>query len=111
MNKQQTNSFEYECAPKMRALADETRWRIVSVLLKAEEPLTATDLVNELGVSNYNISKHLRILREAGIVSMKKSGKFVHCELVRKPSNETEGKKVDLGCCTLDLDDSEPDSE
>ena len=47
----------------LKALADETRWRAVKELPAG--PLTVNELSYRLGASQYNISKHLRILREA----------------------------------------------
>ena len=54
------------CIPLLIALADETRWRLVRELLA--RPLTVTQLTARLDVSQYNVSKHLRILQQAGIV-------------------------------------------
>ena len=66
-----------ECIPVLKALADETRWRIVRELLK--KSLTVSELTQRLRVNQYNVSKHLRILREAGIVTAEKQGKNLHC--------------------------------
>ena len=89
----------------MRALADDTRWRIVCALIDSKKPMTASELVNELGVSNYNISKHMRILREAEVVTVMRQGKFVYCALARgdSPDNSESQRKLDLGCFTLSM--------
>jgi DNA-binding transcriptional ArsR family regulator len=88
-----------ECIPKLRALADETRWRIVEALLARE--LTVSDLVESLGVSQYNVSKHLRVLRESGIVVSAKEGKSVRCRVAPdlRARLRKEGRTLDLGCC------------
>ncbi len=54
----------------LKALADRSRLRIVQTLL--DRALTVNDLSEHLGISQYNVSKHLRILREAGLVEAKK---------------------------------------
>jgi DNA-binding transcriptional ArsR family regulator len=54
----------------LKALADRSRLRIVRTLL--DKPLTVNDLSERLGISQYNVSKHLRILREAGLVEATK---------------------------------------
>ena len=54
----------------LKALADRSRLRIVRTLL--DHPLTVNDLSERLGISQYNVSKHLRILREAGLVEATK---------------------------------------
>jgi DNA-binding transcriptional ArsR family regulator len=54
----------------LKALADRSRLRIVRTLL--DQPLTVNDLSERLEISQYNVSKHLRILREAGLVEATK---------------------------------------
>ena len=47
-------------------LAEPTRRRILDLLREAERPVN--DLVTSLNVSQPGVSKHLRVLREAGLV-------------------------------------------
>jgi DNA-binding transcriptional ArsR family regulator len=47
-------------------LAEPTRRRILDLLREAERPVN--DLVTSLDVSQPGVSKHLRVLREAGLV-------------------------------------------
>jgi DNA-binding transcriptional ArsR family regulator len=47
-------------------LAEPTRRRILDLLLDAERPVN--ELVTNLDVSQPGVSKHLRVLREAGLV-------------------------------------------
>ncbi len=88
----------------LKALGDETRWRIVREL--TNETLTVTELTERLKVTQYNISKHLRILREAGIIQAEKDGKHVRCCVqpsfrLRVAKNRNQ---LDLGCCTFKFD-------
>jgi len=89
------------CAPILKALADETRWQIVRELL--DEPLTVTELTKRVKATQYNVSKHVRILREAGIVSTRKEGKHVRCSVEDAFRLKMTQKKdqLDLGCCTF----------
>ena len=93
-----------ECIPVLKSLADETRWRIVRELLK--KTLTVSELTERLGANQYNISKHLRVLREAGIVTTEKDGKNLNCtvdpELKQKITRNKN--QLDLGCCTFRFD-------
>ncbi len=50
-------------------LADPRRRRILDLLRAGERPVGA--LVAELGVSQPAVSKHLRVLREAGLVEVR----------------------------------------
>jgi DNA-binding transcriptional ArsR family regulator len=49
------------------ALAEPTRRRILDCLLDGERPVG--ELVERLGISQPTVSKHLRVLREAGLVT------------------------------------------
>ena len=92
------------CIKVLKALADETRWRIVGQLLCA--PLAMGALAERLDISAYNISKHVRILREAGIVRTRKEGKNVECEITPELRQKLSADKsaLDLGCCTFRFD-------
>ena len=89
------------CISYLRALGDETRWQLVSELLAA--PRTVSELVERLRQPQPNISKHLRVLRQAGIVETRKEGKHVHCSVA--PDFRRQLRKgssvLDLGCCTF----------
>jgi DNA-binding transcriptional ArsR family regulator len=54
------------------ALAEPNRRRILDVLRGGERP--AGDLVDALAISQPGVSKHLKLLREAGLVSMRADG-------------------------------------
>jgi len=55
-----------------QVLADPTRRRIVEVLLGGEQQVG--DVVDKAGVHQSGVSRHLRILHEAGFVSMRPDG-------------------------------------
>ncbi|MFZ3080104.1 MAG: metalloregulator ArsR/SmtB family transcription factor [Bellilinea sp.] len=56
---------------KFSALGDPNRRRIVE-LLANQGPLTATEISKKFSVSPSAISQHLKILREADLIQMKK---------------------------------------
>lgn len=53
-------------------LADPTRRRIIDALRRGEQPVT--DLVARAGVHQSGVSRHLKLLQEAGFVSMRPDG-------------------------------------
>lgn len=57
-----------------RALGDPTRLEIFRLLAAQEAPVCACDVVDRFGLSQPTISHHLRILREAGLVTVSKRG-------------------------------------
>jgi DNA-binding transcriptional ArsR family regulator len=97
-------SVETRCLPYLRALGDPSRWRIVKELLKA--PQTVGTLVSSLGMNQYNVSKHVRILRDVGIVTTVKAGKFVHVAITSEFSTHlsADSSTLNLGCCTFHFD-------
>ena len=90
-----------KCIPMLKALADDTRWRLVHELLDA--PATVNELAERLGASQYNVSKHLKILEQSGIVEKKKDGKHVRCEIVPvfRQQLARDKNQLNLGCCTF----------
>ncbi|MFG3285474.1 ArsR/SmtB family transcription factor [Streptomyces sp. NPDC048111] len=63
----------------VRILADPLRLRIVTLL--AHETLCTTHLVAETGARQTNLSNHLRVLREAGVVETEPCGRFTYYKL------------------------------
>ncbi|MFE7813680.1 helix-turn-helix transcriptional regulator [Streptomyces sp. NBRC 110035] len=60
----------------IRVLADPLRLRIVTLL--AKETLCTTHLVEETGARQTNLSNHLRVLREAGVVETEPCGRYTY---------------------------------
>ena len=55
------------------AVAERRRRQILDLLAGGERPVT--DLVTELGVAQPHVSKHLRVLREVGLVAVRDEGR------------------------------------
>jgi DNA-binding transcriptional ArsR family regulator len=100
--------FAESCSPALKALSDATRWRIVKTLLSLDRA-NVNELAAMLHVKQSNASKHLRILREAGIVISSKQGTVVWCRIVPEFRQRLRdgGNALDLGCCTFRFDQSE----
>ncbi len=93
-----------DCIPALKALGEETRLRLLALLVK--EQLSVNELSEKLGVSQYNVSKHLRIMREAGLLETEKDGKqrlYTVSEKFRAQLAENRNV-LDLGCCTFRCD-------
>ena len=59
------------------ALANETRQRCLLLLL-AHDELCVCELTHALGLSQPHVSRHLAMLREAGLVNDRRDGQWVH---------------------------------
>ena len=62
-----------------KILSDETRLRLILALLKDE--FCVCELVDALNISQYNISRHLGVLRKAKLVDDRKEGVWVYYRL------------------------------
>ncbi len=66
-----------DCVEFCRALADETRQRILRMLLDQGE-LCVGDIAQVFAVSQPTVSHHLRVLRHLGLVKRRKEGKLAY---------------------------------
>ena len=67
-------------------LADPTRRRILDLLLDRQRPVG--ELVKKLKLSQPGVSKHLRVLREAGLVSVRNEAQRRIYEVRPEPLEE-----------------------
>jgi DNA-binding transcriptional ArsR family regulator len=75
-------------ATTFQALAEPTRRRILDLLL--ERPRPVGELAGRLGLSQPGTSKHLRALREAGLVRVRKDAQRRWYELRPEPLTEID---------------------
>src|SRR5574341_2185612 len=69
-----------------KALGDETRLRLVNLLLQTDEELCVCEMVDALELPQYQISKHLTILKNAGLLQGSREGTWVYYRLDREES-------------------------
>lgn len=74
-----------------KALADETRQKIMTLCCCQE--LSVNKIVEALGVSQPTVSHHLKILKNAGLVRVKRRGKQVFYTIDQECMAE--------GCCQV----------
>ncbi|WP_326785207.1 ArsR/SmtB family transcription factor [Streptomyces sp. NBC_00151] len=77
-----------------RVLADPLRLQIVTLL--AKETLCATHLVEETGAKQTNLSNHLKVLREAGVVETEPCGRFTYYSVRPEVIEAVAGQFADL---------------
>ncbi len=78
----------------IRVLADPLRLQIVTLL--ARETLCTTHLVEETGARQTNLSNHLRVLREAGVVETEPCGRFTYYGCGPTSSTRSPGSFAEL---------------
>ncbi len=77
------------------ALADPTRRAVLRRL--ADGPANPTELAGELPVSRQAVSKHLEVLREAGLVSGDRAGREHRYRLTPGPMDDAASWMADVG--------------
>jgi len=78
--------------PVLAALGDATRLQLVSRLAEGES-LSIAELTGGLGLTRQGVTKHLRVLERAGVVSSSRVG--------RESKFSFEPEKVDFVCSYL----------
>jgi DNA-binding transcriptional ArsR family regulator len=93
-----------DCIAVMKALSELSRLRIMRLLL--EERLGVGTISERLGISQYNVSKHLRILKEAGLLDAQRRGKERLYGVVPSLKRHLAASKnvLELDCCTFRFD-------
>ena len=79
-----------QLAAKFKALADPTRVAIVNCLSAADE-VCVCNLTDTFDLSQPTISHHLKILREAGLVTASRRGTWAYYRLVPEAIAELRG--------------------
>jgi ArsR family transcriptional regulator len=64
-------------AARFRALSEPMRLRLLNLLMQGEH--TVGQLVEASGSGQANVSKHLAVLRDAGMIGMRKEGLVTVC--------------------------------
>ncbi len=72
--------------PALKAVADKTRLQILTLLLAHHDCGRA--LAAKLGISQAAVSQHLKVLREAGLLTGEKRGYFMHYRVRREKLRE-----------------------
>jgi ArsR family transcriptional regulator len=69
-----------------KALGDETRLRLVNLFLQTDEDLCVCEMADALELPQYQISKHLTILKNAGLLQASRKGTWVYYHLDNEES-------------------------
>lgn len=59
-----------------KALSDTTRLKIMWLLFTVDLKVSVSEIIDVLGESQCNVSKHLKILKNAGLIYEKKEGRW-----------------------------------
>jgi ArsR family transcriptional regulator len=73
-----SGSAEDKLIGGLKALADPTRLAIFRLIAAQEEPICVCDIVARFEVSQPTISHHLKVLREAELISVSRRGVWAY---------------------------------
>jgi len=96
---------DFDCITALRALGEENRLRILRLLLKRDR--TVNELAEVLNLTQYNASKHLRVLKDATLVDCEKQGQqriYSIAEDLQQHLKRNQNT-LDLGCCLFRFDE------
>jgi len=100
MNESTSSSSTINPADLFFALGSEVRWPIFQLLADGQ-PRTATEVAAALGRDFDGVSKHLRLMSEAGVVSAKPGSDRRYLFFSIPPANRQMPGVVDYGICTV----------
>ncbi|MDX1737269.1 MAG: metalloregulator ArsR/SmtB family transcription factor, partial [Alphaproteobacteria bacterium] len=83
----------------LKAVAEPTRFRIL--VLCAHGELTVSELVEILGQSQPRVSRHLRLMVEAGVLQRQQEGSWAWYRATASASSLAAGRKNNLALATL----------
>lgn len=76
----------FEMESFFSALADNTRRRILNLI--GEDEVCVCYLVEVIGTNQPKISRHLAVLKEAGLVSVRRDWKWSHYRIIQQTNNQ-----------------------
>jgi ArsR family transcriptional regulator len=86
----------------MKALSDPNRVRVLKLLQAGE--LCVCEIQNVLGLAQSTVSKHMKLLEDAGLVARKRQGTWIIYSLADGSENEYAAAMLDHLCSWLDDD-------
>jgi ArsR family transcriptional regulator len=78
----------------MKALADGNRTKIIKMLSTKE--MCVCEMQAALKMAQPSVSKHLKILEEAGLVESRKDGMWVNYRLAESPKTSYAGQMLEI---------------
>lgn len=88
------------CAERLKSISEPHRLRIIEVLAGGE--FSIGDIAEFLEIELVLASHHVKILKQAGIVTVRREGRYKYCKLAEGVLVKGRNlQSVNLGCCVL----------
>jgi len=74
----------------LKALSDPTRLRLFWLVVDAGQRITVAEAMDVIGDTQYNVSRNLKMLHKAGLLTLEKQGKWVYYTLKKQTAPHCE---------------------
>ena len=89
---------ELEVISALRALGEQTRWRVMRLLVSSEHGLAAGDIAEALKVRQNTLSSHLALLARCGLIDgMRQGRKIIYATDLRNTHSLVVQILINLG--------------
>lgn len=79
-----------------KALADPNRLRVYWLLTQIDDRITVAEAMDVLDESHYNASRILKVLRQAGLVTAEREGKWVFYSLASAENDDFQNRIMEV---------------
>lgn len=77
-------------ASVFKAIADPTRREIIQLLVTNPRPLTINDLSDNFDITRQAVTRHIKLLEDAGLVVIQPNGRERYCQADMEPLTEVQ---------------------
>ncbi len=86
-----------------KTLGDKTRLRIMCLLINSGTEICGCEFVDSLEESQYNISRHIKVLKYAGLIKERKEGRWVYYFIDDRQDSFKKTLYKLIGCIPEDI--------
>ena len=91
-----------DCIAALRALGDQKRLAMLRLVF--EKRLTVNAIAERMNATQYTVSRQLKTMVEAGLLTVEQEGRFRYYSVARKLKRKKGREQVlDLDCCTFEI--------
>jgi ArsR family transcriptional regulator len=96
----------HSCARLLKALGEPKRLAMVRLIF--QKPYCVQDIERALDLPQYEVSRHLAVLRRAGLVEAKRDAQRTYYQI--HPEVKLDQNEFEFGCCRISFPKETPDT-
>jgi DNA-binding transcriptional ArsR family regulator len=90
-----------DCARLLKLLGDPKRLAILRLIF--HEPRCVSEIEQALSLPQYEVSRHLGILRRAGVVEPRREAQRTYYSVAKDAKLTLDSEALEFGCCRLEF--------